>query len=342
MATGPLWTFGTEEEGREWVGGVQFSPDGDMLAFCKEDEVLVFDIGSGTNVLSFELNKAFPDVLRFSPDGQLIALGSRSGPIYVLNLTSQQLIFKLDGHTTYVRALNFSPDGNILFSGSLDGTVRVWDMTEGIPILVWCLDSGNNPPSFLRTVAVTSLGLAGGGWWDKWIRIPGVEEMYTPGIPEDLTFSPDGDMCIAGLDSGILVQISLLERDDDGLSHVSVYRGHKLPDHVENVPVVDRIKVSTDGEWIISGSKAGEVHFTRPLERSANFIMKDLYWDFDYHPDACLFAAALTNGTVRVWNINPDVRNCSSRPPTPPNYSPEYPEIESDSDDSDDEIRYSW
>ena len=35
---------------RRWVGGVQFSPDGTMLAYTKEDDVSIFDIKSGMNV----------------------------------------------------------------------------------------------------------------------------------------------------------------------------------------------------------------------------------------------------------------------------------------------------
>lgn len=153
----------------------------------------------------------------------------------VFDLTRQRMIFKLDGHETYVRALNFSPDGNILVSGSLDGTIQTWDMTQGTPIHDWPLLSGNNPSSLLRAIAVTSLGdKAVGGWWDEMIRMCKencCEEIYTSGIPEDVAFSPDGDMCIAGLDSGTLLQIPDVETDQD--SGIFVYRGHKLPDHAE-------------------------------------------------------------------------------------------------------------
>lgn len=151
-------------------------------------------------------------------------------------LADQQIRFKLEGHTTYVRALDFSPDGRTLFSGSQDGTVRTWDVEKGTLIKMTSLESGGNRLSYLRTLAITPLGdLVAAGWWDCAIRISNLSTgrlaycIGTPGIPERLAFSPNGKMCTAALDSGVLLQITDFEAEQP---HVFMYNGHKLSDRV--------------------------------------------------------------------------------------------------------------
>lgn len=245
----------------------------------------------------------------------MIAIGSSGGTVYVsvhslpktvsgphptatkvFSLAERRLIFELEGHTTYVRALSFSSDGRVLFSGSQDNTVRIWDMGTGALTKVISLESGGNRTSYLRTIAITPLGgLVATGWWDCAIRISDLSTAQllhcigTSGNPERLDFSPDGNMCTAGLDNGTLLHIKDLRAEQP---ETFVYSGHKLPDRVEvrylqflavlpldqspSQSKVNRTIVSKDGKWVISGSFAGGVHFTRPLARSANFVMEGI------------------------------------------------------------------
>ncbi|KDR77677.1 hypothetical protein GALMADRAFT_138743 [Galerina marginata CBS 339.88] len=320
-----LWTSGTPESNKRWTGGVQFSPDGSTLVYTKEGEVFIVDVRSRAIVESFKIDKLFAHAVKFSPNGQIFATGSSGGQVYGFSLTDRRLIFQLEGHTTYVRALSFSPDAKTLFSGSQDGTVRIWDVETGDLVKIVSLESGGNRTSYLRTIAITPVGGSiAAGWWDQAIRISDLSTgkllhcIRTSGIPERLDFSPDGSLCTAALDSGTLLHIRNLTGEQPEIFN---YSGHKLPDRVESM--VNRTIVSKDGKWVISGSMASAVHFTRPFTRSANFVMKGISWDFDYHPESGIFAGALVDGTVRVWKFDPSVKNHPSRPPTPvrPAYS---------------------
>ena len=109
----------------------QFSPDGESIAVCSNDEIKLYDTDSGALLRSFGQGTS----VAFQRDGTHIARGLGVGEVQLLELpngTPFQTLADRPGRQT---CLAFSPDGKSLAVGNAtNGVIKLWDLRN--------LDSG--------------------------------------------------------------------------------------------------------------------------------------------------------------------------------------------------------
>ena len=132
----------------QWIGlpstvnqivALSMSPNGQLVAAGRGNFVQVYDVGSGSEVVSLAGHQDIVQSLRFSPDGTLVAAGGFQtvktwrAPedkelLQYRDPTSQRGIV---AHGDQVPGMALSPDGKLLATAGFDGRLQLWDAAAG-------------------------------------------------------------------------------------------------------------------------------------------------------------------------------------------------------------------
>ncbi|HKE01963.1 MAG TPA: hypothetical protein VKE69_13190, partial [Planctomycetota bacterium] len=107
---------------------VAFAPDGTLYSGGADRTARRWDWRRGECVRSFEDHGEAVSSVQPSPDGRILATGSRDAIVRLFDAESGELLAKLTGHRGHLIHLAFSPDGSHLASTAIGPTVRVWDV----------------------------------------------------------------------------------------------------------------------------------------------------------------------------------------------------------------------
>ena len=220
----------------------------------------------------------------FSPDGSLLATGSRDTTAKVWKMPSGELLATLD-HDCSVGSISFSPDGKLLATGS-----KVWEMPSGK--LIASLGTGCSGVSTFspdgKLLATNSLKAA------KVWEMPSGKLIATlkHGYSISVSFSPDGKLLATGpevweMPSGKL--IATLKHGED----------------------VTSVSFSSDGKLLATGSfdNTAKVWEMPSGKLIATLKHDGDVGDFDrnktvsFSPDGKLLATGSFDNTAKVWEM---------------------------------------
>jgi eukaryotic-like serine/threonine-protein kinase len=233
------------------------SPDGSLLAYYNfgKSAVTICDTATGAELLHTLPFKGFNYKLAFSPDSNLLAIGTgllnKSGHVIVWRRADAKELFRFEDFTHKGSALAFSDDSKILAAGSADGKVVVLDAV-----------TGNVIGRFTRLDPVRALAFAPGG---KTLAVAdkigislhhvqeGKESLAFPTYSHQVTgmvFSPDGKRLATGGEGGDTPR-------GTGVKLYDVATGRETITLGEPSAVIRSVKFSPDGTRLAAA--AGEM-----------------------------------------------------------------------------------
>ncbi|XP_069015116.1 echinoderm microtubule-associated protein-like 3 isoform X1 [Embiotoca jacksoni] len=140
-----LWK--TEEHKLDWC--ITLEEYGLCADFCPNGSVVSVGLSTGRwmvfDLLTREVVSEFTDgneqlsVMRYSPDGSFLAVGSHDNFIYIYNVTESGRRYarfgKCNGHSSFITHLDWSKDGKYIMSNSGDYEILYWDIAAGCKLL---------------------------------------------------------------------------------------------------------------------------------------------------------------------------------------------------------------
>ncbi|XP_030579061.1 echinoderm microtubule-associated protein-like 3 isoform X1 [Archocentrus centrarchus] len=140
-----LWN--TETHKLDWC--ITLEEYGLCADFCPNGSVVSVGLSTGRwmvlDLLTREVVSESTDgneqlsVMRYSPDGSFLAVGSHDNFIYIYHVTESGRRYsrcgKCNGHSSFITHLDWSKDGKYIMSNSGDYEILYWDIASGCKLL---------------------------------------------------------------------------------------------------------------------------------------------------------------------------------------------------------------
>ncbi|WP_414564258.1 MULTISPECIES: hypothetical protein [unclassified Anabaena] len=260
-----------------------------------------------TEVNRFEGHTDIVWGVSFSPDGQLLASGSRDQTVKLWR-SDGNLLQELKGHTDAITSVSFSPDGQTLASASLDKTVHIWrkNPTTGVFDLKPFKTLAEQNDSVYSVSFSPDGELLVTGNKDKTIKIWRQDGSLVTtlkghqGWVNWVTFSSNGEFIASASDDKT---VKIWRRDG---SLVKTLRGHH-----QGVTVVT---FSPDGKLLASAGRDSTVKLWQLGINSQDSWDFQVYtnlqqhnstvWSLSFSADGQKLASGSDDNTINLWSVN--------------------------------------
>jgi len=297
---------------------VAWSPDGATLAVAAGEWIRIYPVaalvdGSFSAEGQSEQAALFVDALThslaFSPDGSLLAAGSRDGIARVLDLSSPSTPrWSLEAHKKGVNAVAFSPLGDLLATGGMDAVARTWNLESGETVSE-IIGGTFAVPGLAFQPDGEALAVINGGL----VRLRQVREGRILGtfLSEaslfSVAFSPDGRLLAVGDSANGVLLWDPATAFRTGQEHYPEPRrlqGHRGQPGRPSA-LVWKVAFSPDGVLLASAGGDGQVIVwdVASGEQTAAWQAHTVAASLAFSPDGSLLATSGLDGALRIWRI---------------------------------------
>lgn len=284
------------------VWSVAFSPDGQTLASCSEDQTIkLWDWQTGECLKTFTGHQGWVKAIAFSTNGQYLASGSFDYTVKVWEVATGTCLRTLYGHTNTVTTVAFQPDAPILASSSYDQTLKLWNVETG-----HCVRTLQGHSNRVWSVAFSPTGkwLASGGddhaakLWDvKTGQCMKTIKGHTNAVMA-IALNASGDHLASGhedqrirlWDTATEQCVRTLHGHRDRVWSVAF---HPQPDHA--VDAITLASGSADRTIKLWNWQTGQCLQT--LHGHSSWI-----WSVAFHPKGHLLASGSYDRTIKLWD----------------------------------------
>ena len=156
----------------ERIYDVEYSLDGSSIVVAagtpgQLGELKLFSVADGTLIRTLARSRDAVFAASFSPDGTKVACAGADRSISVINVTTGEVLVRIEDHADWVMDINWSPNGQRLVSASKDKTCKVFDAATGNPVITFPAHA--EPVYTAAFLADSATVVSGAG--DKRVRI---------------------------------------------------------------------------------------------------------------------------------------------------------------------------
>ena len=266
-------------------GPAQLSRDLSVAAFGLEGgKLCVVDLSTGKERWTAQAADENVIALAFSADGTVLASGAGyvESAIRLWNAASGAEIGRLTGHRTWVSSLVFWPDGRTLASASGDQTIRLWDVAKLLSASPRPGASISEPPADGRPQPP----------WVPTLRPAATLHGHKLEV-WSLALLPDNTRLVSGCKDGsvCLWDTKRLRRDQARTTLPEPVRAWRFAPDSKSILAVDQ-----QGRLVRwQGAEFADKQTEMELGAGAFAAL--------FSPDGRLLVAGMTNGSLRVWDL---------------------------------------